>query len=215
MGGSWSRTAITRLAGGRSRWSGAVAGLVVVALLPAADVLGAVPRATLGAIVIAAVLPLVRLRPLLALISLSWPQAGVAWATFLCTLLLAPRVERAIMLGVGLAVIVHIWRERDVQVRATFSDGLLRLEPTGVLFFASSPTLYQGFMDALAAHPGARRLEVDLRHLGRIDLTGALALKELVREAEAAGLEVALTHAPPQAQRVMDRVRPGGGPGAA
>jgi SulP family sulfate permease len=206
VGGSWSRTAITRLAGGRSRWSGAVAGLAVLVLLPVAPLLAALPRAVLAAIVIAAVVRLVHLRPLARLVAVSWPQAGVGWATFAFTLLLAPRVDQAILLGVGLAVVVHLWRERRVHVRSRFADGGLRLEPKGVLFFASAPILAQAFMDELAAHPDARRLEVDLRHLGRIDVTGAMALRDLAREAEAAGLHVDLTHVPPQAWRLFKKV---------
>ena len=206
VGGSWSRTAITRLAGGRSKWSGAVAGVVVVALLPVAHVLAAVPRAVLAAIILAAVINLVRLRPLVGLVALSPPQAAVGWATFALTLLLAPRVDRAILIGIGFAVLVHVWRERRVHVKARFEEGTLYLEPKGVLFFASAPTLYQAFMDELAKNPATGRLVVDLRHLGRIDITGAVALRELVSEAELAGLEVELQQAPPQAWRLLKKV---------
>ena len=206
VGGSWSRTAIARLAGARSRWSGAVTGVVVVALLPLAPVLAAVPRAVLAAIILAAVINLVRLRPLVGLVALSLPQAAVGWATFALTLLLAPRVDRAILIGIGLAVLVHVWRERRVHVKARFEEGTLYLEPKGVLFFASAPTLYQAFMDELAANPATGRLVVDLRHLGRIDITGAVALRELVSEAESAGLEVELQQAPPQAWRLLKKV---------
>jgi SulP family sulfate permease len=206
VGGSWSRTAITRLAGGRTRWSGAVAGIAVLLLIPVAGVLAAIPRASLAAIVIAAVVPLVRVAPLVALGTASPPQAAVAWVTFVATLVLAPHVERAVMLGVGIAIVVHIWRELRIHVRARYAAGTLLLEPKGVLFFASAPALYQAFMEELARHPAAERLEVDLRHLGRIDLTGAIALKDLLREAEQAGLAVELTHAPPQSWRLIKKV---------
>ncbi|MBT8213694.1 MAG: sodium-independent anion transporter, partial [Acidimicrobiia bacterium] len=60
VGGSFSRSSINKLAGGRSRWSGAVTGVVVLAFLPVAGILEPLPRAVLGAIVIAAVARLVR-----------------------------------------------------------------------------------------------------------------------------------------------------------
>jgi SulP family sulfate permease len=208
VGSSFSRSEITRLAGGRTRWAGAVAGLVLFAFLPFAGILAGLPRAVLGAIVIISVAKFLRLGTLARMGSLSRPQAIVGWATFGFSLLLAPRIDRAVMIGIGLAILVHLWRELRVHVRSKYeaATGTLRLEPKGVLFFASAPILYQTFLEELAAHPKAQRLVVDLSHLGRVDLTGALALKELRREAESAGLTVELTGAPPQAWRLIKRV---------
>jgi SulP family sulfate permease len=133
--------------------------------------------------------------------------------TFTLTLVLAPRVDLAVMVGVGLAVVVHIWRELRVQVRTTFTDETLRLEPQGVLFFGSAPALEAALVEALAKHPTARRLILDLEELGRIDYTGAVALRGVVREAERAGLAVEIFGVPPQAQRVLSRLLPPDLPG--
>ncbi|MBT8405024.1 MAG: sodium-independent anion transporter, partial [Gemmatimonadetes bacterium] len=111
VGGSFSRSSINHLAGATSRWSGAITGLVVLAFLPIAFVLTPLPRAILSAIVISAVASLVKLRPLLRLIKISPLQAMVGWATFGFTLILAPRVDQAVLLGVVLALGVHAWRE--------------------------------------------------------------------------------------------------------
>ena len=206
VGSSFTRSEIARLAGGRTRWTGAVVGLVILAFLPFANVLATLPRAILGAIVMYSAARFLRFRTLVRIGWLSRPQALVAWVTFALSLLLAPRIDRAVMIGIGLAIIVHLWRELRVHVRAKYEHGTLRLEPKGVLFFASAPILLRAFLDELAAHPQTERIVVDLSHLGRVDLTGALALKELKREAEGAGLEVELTHAPPQSWRLIRRV---------
>jgi SulP family sulfate permease len=206
VGSSFTRSEIVRLSGGRTRWSGAVVGLVILAFLPFANVLATLPRAILGAIVMYSAARFLRFRTLVRIGWLSRPQALVAWVTFALSLLLAPRIDRAVMIGIGLAIIVHLWRELRVHVRAKYDHGTLRLEPKGVLFFASAPILLRAFLDELAAHPQTERIIVDLSHLGRVDLTGALALKELKREAEGAGLEVELTHAPPQSWRLIRRV---------
>jgi SulP family sulfate permease len=115
-------------------------------------------------------------------------------------------VDEAVLLGVGLAVVVHIWRELRVSVRTTFADTTLRLAPQGVLFFGSAPALETALVDALARHPTARRLVLELEALGRIDCTGALALRSVMREAERAGLEVEVCGVPPQAHRVLARL---------
>ena len=60
IGGSFSRSSLNYLSGARTRWSGLVTGVVVLAFLPFAKVLSALPSAVLSAIVIAAVVPLSR-----------------------------------------------------------------------------------------------------------------------------------------------------------
>ena len=206
VGGSFSRTSVNRLAGGQTRWSGAVTGLVVLAFLPFAGLLSAMPRAVLGAIVIGAVVRLVTPVELWRLARVSGPQAGVAAATFGLTLALSPRVDQAVLVGIGLAGVVHIWRELRVQVRTSFHDGTLQLEPQGVLFFGSAPDLEEALVGQVSAHPDARRLVLDLEELGRIDYTGAVTLATVVEEAETAGLAVRIAHVPPHAQRILTGV---------
>ena len=45
VGGSFARSSVSKLAGGKTRWSGAVTGLTVLAFLPVAGVLSDLPRA--------------------------------------------------------------------------------------------------------------------------------------------------------------------------
>jgi SulP family sulfate permease len=206
VGGSFSRTAITRMAGGRTRWSGAVAGLVTLAVLPFADVLATLPQAVIAAVIVVSVLRMIDLVSLARLRHYSLPQAGIGWLTFGLTLVLAPRVDEAVLVGVGVAGAVHIWRELRVHVRTTFSNSTLRLAPQGVLFFGSAPALETALVDALAQHPTARHLVLDLEALGRIDYTGGLALRSVVREAERAGLVVEVCGVAPQAERVLRRL---------
>jgi SulP family sulfate permease len=104
-GGSFSRSAVNRLSEAKTRWSGAFTGLAVLAFLPFAGALEPLPLAVLGAIVIVAVAGLLRLRPLIRLWSLSLPQAIIAWATFLATILLSPRLDIAVLIGVALSVV--------------------------------------------------------------------------------------------------------------
>ena len=206
VGGSFSRSSINRLAGAQTRWSGAITGLGVLAFLPIAGILAPLPKAILGAIVIAAVVKLLDPRPLLASIRHSYPQTAIAWTTFALTLVLAPRIDRAVVAGVIFAVLIHLWRELPVLVKSKYEEGVLYMIPQGVLFFASAPGLHQALTRHLAEHPQANQLAIDLRQLGRVDYPGALALKQVVEDATTAGLIVEIVGVPQHARRILVRV---------
>jgi SulP family sulfate permease len=206
VGGSFARSSIDRLAGGKTRWAGAITGIVVLVFLPIAGVLSPLPRAVLGAIVISAVARLIRLSPLWTMWKHSKPQSAVLWTTFASTLLLSPRIEIAIIVGIGLGIIIHLWREIKIGVDSSFDGETLELTPTGVLYFGSAPQLSEGLLELLAQHPQAKSLVFDLGNLGRIDYTGSLVLKSVAEEAVSAGLEVSFENVPPQTRRILDRV---------
>ena len=112
VGGSFSRSSLNRLAGAQTRWSGLVTGAAVLAFVPFADVLAPLPRATLGGVVVAAVVGLVRPVALVSMIRRSSADALVAWATFAATLALAPRVEQGVLVGILLSLAVGLRTRR-------------------------------------------------------------------------------------------------------
>ncbi len=190
-----------------TRWSGAVTGIAVLLFIPVAWVLAPLPKAVLAAIVIASILSLLgRARDLLPLWRASRPQAAIGLVTFALTLLLSPHVEYAVLAGVGLSLAVHVWRELSVTVEAEHEGLSLTLRLNGVLWFASAPFVEEQFNAALAAHPDAQRLVLDLGGLGRIDYTGALAVKAVIDDARIAGLQVAVEDVPPQSAGLLRRV---------
>ena len=112
VGGSFSRSSLNRLAGARTRWSGMVTGITVLAFLPFADVLAPLPRATLGGVVIAAVVGLVKPGRLMRMAQISPADAVVAWVTFFATLALSPRVEQGVLVGILVSLAVGLRRRR-------------------------------------------------------------------------------------------------------
>lgn len=206
VGGSFSRSSITRLAGGRTRWSGAVTGLTVLAFLPFAGVIEQLPTAVLAAIVIAGVYKLIRLVTMGRILQYSRLQAMVAWATFGLTLALSPRIDQAVIVGIGLGVAVHLWREMRLDMRSWTTEGTVHLQPRGVLYFGSAPALGDRLAVELAEHPEARNVVIELQRLGRIDYTGALALKQAVEDAMAAELEVRVAGVPAHSRKTLSRV---------
>lgn len=213
VGGSFSRTALNRLSGARTRWSGAVTGLVVLALLPVAHLLAPLPQAALAGIVIAAVAGLLDPRPMLQYWRLSRPQMLVAGVTVAATLITAPRVERGLLLGIGTSLAVHLWRELHVPVASERLGTTLHLRPNGVLYFGSTPPLEHRLLAEISAHPDIDRVVIHLGRVGRLDLTGALMLRDTVADAAVRGIRVDFVDAAPaQAEllaRVLDDPTPG------
>ncbi len=196
VGGSFSRSSLNRLAGARSRWSGLVTGVAVLAFLPFADVLEPLPLATLGGVVIAAVVGLVQPVQLVDTIRRSTPQGLVAWGTFGATLAMAPRVERGVIIGIGLSLALHLWRELHVDVPRRREGNTLCLDTRGVLWFATASRLEQLVLDALAEEPDIDCLRIDLGGCGRVDYTAATTIRRLAEDARAAGLAVSVTGVP-------------------
>lgn len=206
VGGSLSRTSVNRLAGAKSRWSGMVTGVAVLAFLPFAGVMSALPRAVLAGIVIAAIWKLVKPRAVLRLWKLSPPQAIVGWTTFVATLALAPKIDQAILLGIALSAAVHLWRELSPQVTAEREGDTLVVAPSGVLWFGSAPALEDLVFERVAEESDVKRIELRCGGLGRIDLTGAHTLAELVGHARRTGVEVVVVDVPDHAQQIMSAV---------
>jgi SulP family sulfate permease len=205
VGGSFSRSSLNHMIGAKTRWSGAVTGLVVLAFLPFAGVLSALPTAVLSAIVLAAVVGLFEVRPLINLWRISRPQFAVAAATLVLTVLLSPHIEQALVLGVLFSVGVHLWREFQVQLEAQAdAEGLvLHLHPRGVLWFGSAEVLKAAALDLVVDHPEAVEVKLHMDRLGRVDLTAALVLEGLIDDLEAAGIEVSVVDVHPKTARAL------------
>ena len=206
VGGSFSRSSVNRLAGAGTRWSGAVTGLSVLAFLPFASALSPLPRAVLGTIVVVAVAGLVKPGPLLRLWSYSKPQFAVACVTFGATLALSPHVERAVLLGIGLSIAVHLWRELSLELDTWIDGETLHVKPLGVLWFATASGMQSDVLRLLAERRDLSRLQIHLDGLGRLDVTGALTLQTLLEDAGRAGLDAAVVDVPPAAERLVARV---------
>ena len=205
VGGSFARSGISKLSGTQTRWAGGIAGLTVLIFVPFAGVLSDLPRSILAATVIVGVARLIRVPTMVGMVRMSWGQSAVAWGTFVATLALSPRIDLGVIIGLLLATGFHLRREMRVQVDTDYADGKLTLRPAGVLYFASAPRLDKTLVDELAAHPDTREVVVDLQRLGRIDFTGAIALRSFTDDVVAANLDVSVVGVPDHARGTMSR----------
>ncbi len=203
VGGSFSRSAVNRLSGARTPWSGAVTGVVVLAFVPFASVLEPLPRSVLGAIVIASVVSLVRVRALVRLWRESVLQAVVATGTVAVTVAASPRVEWGVVGGVAMAVLVHLWRELRIVVSRRVDGDRCTIRPQGVLWFGSANRLEDLIVGILARHPEVTHVDIDLSGLGRVDYSGARTLRRVADDAAESGFEIRVLGVPPQVSPVV------------
>ncbi len=206
VGGSFSRSSLNRLAGGHSRWSGAVTGIFVLLALLFAGLLEPLPKAILGGTVIAAVLPLIRPLRIVRLWRPSRPAFLIAATTFAATLALSPHIEWAVLVGVGLSIAVHLWRELRIDTELWTAGASLHVKPRGVLWFGAAQVLEDRILDELASRRGVQHLVLDLGALGRLDITGAMALRTVIDQARRAGISAEVVGVQPRDRRLVDLV---------
>ncbi len=108
VGGSFSRSALNKLAGAQSRWSGMVTGLVVLAFLPFASILNELPQAVLGAVVVGAAIKLVKPNQFKDQFAASKIEGAIMVITFVATLAFAPQIHWALLIGVAATYVARL-----------------------------------------------------------------------------------------------------------
>ena len=203
VGGSFSRSTLSRSAGAASAWAGAVTGALVLAALPLTPLLEDLPLAVLGAIVIVVVVRLMDLRTLLRLSRSSFPQAVVGIGTLTATLAMAPRVERGVLIGLGLSIAVHLYRELNVTFATERENDKLTVRPHGVLWFATVPFVERLVREEIAQHRRIDTVVIDLGSVGRLDYSGAAGLNRVLSERIAPTVQVSVIGIPTSASHAV------------
>ena len=188
---SFSRSALNLYAGARTGWATLFSVLVVLlALLLFTPVLRHVPQAVLAAIVLVAVLGLVRPREFLRLWRISRVEACIAGATFAITLLSAPELHWGVMGGVLMALshfvyqrlhprIIEVGRHPDGSLRdrhlwqlAPLAPQTYALRMDAALDFAAAAEFERAIVESLARQPDIRHVCLLAHAINRIDATG-------------------------------------------
>ena len=199
VGGSFSRSSLNRMAGATSPWSGAITGAFVLAVLPLAFLLEDLPTSVLGVIVIVVVVRLVDIKEIMRLPWGSFPQALVGAGTTFATIGFAPRVERGVLVGIGLAIAVHLYREMQVITPAERNHETLTVRPKGVMWFATVPQVERSVREELALERDLTSVVIDLSGVGRLDYSGAVALRRIIERMSVGGVTVVVAGIPPSA----------------
>ncbi len=166
VGGSFSRSSVNRIAGAETTMSGGVTGLVVIAFLPFASVLEPLPTAVLGAIVCGAAAKLIKPIRLVRLWNRSRTQALLAWGTAAAVLVFAPRIERAVIVGVALTLMVHLAQRFGLSVDSS-RNGVTTVEVKGLLWTGTAARFDDLLMREAMQSPG--RVVVDFKGTSFVD----------------------------------------------
>lgn len=211
VGGSFSRTSINHLAGARTRWSGAITGLTVIVFLPFAFLLAPLPKAVLGATIIAGVIKLMRLRPLLLTLRMSKLEGGLALLTTVLTIASAPHIEYGVLVGVVLSLVIQVVRGRTLRMRPAFTtvreDGVVRCRAEGALWFGSVEHVQDCFTKVLRDAADAELIELRCDGLTFVDLSGAVALQGLIAQGATRDVTVALIGADAELAALLKVIR--------
>ncbi len=206
VGGSFSRSAVARRAGASTAWSGAFTGLVVLAAMPLIGAVERLPTAVLAAVIIVAVAKLIDPRELLRLRTLSRQQFTIGAITFALALALAPQIQYGVVIGVLLSVGAHLRRELSVATPSWLEGDTLHVRPLGVLFFGSGHQLSEQMDNLIADHQEVTRVVLHMDRLGRVDVTGAMELQQLLDEVHDQGLDTSIVDLTPTGRSIIGRV---------
>ena len=195
---SFSRSALNLYAGAQSGWATLVSvAVILVILLFFTAVLQPVPQSVLAAIVVAAVLGLIKPRAFVRLYNINRVEAATAVVTFVITLLSAPRLYWGVLAGVvmGLSHFLHTrlhpriievglhpdgsLRDRHLWKLPPLAPNLYALRMDAELDFAAASTLERAVMEHLGQHPNVRHVCLFALPINRIDATGVESLAKL------------------------------------
>ena len=221
---SFSRSAITLYSGAKTGWATVFAtAFVALVLLFFTPVLHHVPRAVLAAVVVAAVLGLVKPRALLRIARIDRIEAAIALVTFAVTLASSPRIYWGVLTGVilGLAHFLYMRLHPRIIEVGLHPDGSLRdrhlwqLEPLGSdlyalrmdgeLDFASSTSFEEALVDHIAAHPRTKHVVLFAQPVNRIDATGVETFMQLREMLEERGITLHISGIKLPVERVLHK----------
>ncbi|MEN9315586.1 MAG: hypothetical protein RIS35_1979 [Pseudomonadota bacterium] len=222
---SFSRSALNLYAGARTGWA-SVASVVFVTgvLLFLTPLLRHAPRPVLAAIVLAAVIGMIRPGEFFRVWKASRAEALIAGATVAITLATAPDLYWGVLAGVVMALSHSIYQRlhpRIIEV-GLHPDGSLRdrhlwtLEPIGAgvyavrmdaaLDFATAPAFERAVIEYLGVHPETRAVCLFAQSINRIDATGAEVFVKLCNRLRAHGIAFHVTGLKLPVERVLDAV---------
>jgi SulP family sulfate permease len=221
---SFSRSAITLYAGAKTGWATVAATLfVAIALLVFTPVLQHVPRAVLAAVVVTAVIGLVKPRTFTRLWHIDRIEAAISLVTFAVTLLNAPRIYWGVLTGVvlGLAHFLYLRLHPRIIEVGMHPDGSLRdrhlwkLEPLGEhvfamrmdgeLDFASATAFEEALVDHIAAHPDTKHVLLFAQPINRVDATGVEVFIQLRAMLRDHGITLHISGMKLPVERVLER----------
>ena len=216
------RTGAVAAAGGRTQAGPLGAAVLVVLLIPIANVLEDVPLTTLSAILIYVAIRIFKPRELRAIARFDLFEFGLASVTLLTVALIG--VEQGIGVAVGLAILdrirlsarpqLHVlgrlpgttsWAPLSAEHDAAELPGVLVLLFATPLWYANAVHFRDEVAGALARAPGTRLLVLDALGMSDVDFTGSRELGRVLDECDRAHVAFAMARAGDHLEDMLQR----------
>lgn len=204
---SFSRSALNLFAGAQTGWATLVSvGLIWVGLAYLTPILQPVPQSVLSAIVIVAVLGLIKPQTLLQIHKVDRVEALTAITTFVMTLLSAPRLYWGVLAGILVALCHFLYvrmhpriievglhpdgslRDRHLWHLPALAPNLYALRMDAALDFAAAATFEKNILGVISTHPGIQHICLFALPINRIDLTGTETVARLEKKLKERGI---------------------------
>ena len=195
---SFSRSALNLFAGAQTGWASLVSVIMIwLCLLLLTPLLQPVPQSVLAAIVVAAVLGLIKPKQLLHIRRVDRVEAITALVTFLITLILAPQLYWGVLAGLLVALSHFLYvrmhpriievglhpdgslRDRHLWQLPALGDNIYALRMDAALDFAAASAFEKNIVQAIGSHPGLAHVCWFALPINRIDVTGTETMARL------------------------------------
>jgi SulP family sulfate permease len=210
VSGSFSRSAVNISAGAVTGFSSVVTAVIVgITLVFLTPLLYHLPQATLAAVIIMAVINLIKFAPIMHAWKVEKHDAIVAVTSFVLTLLFAPHLENGIVIGVILSLALFLYRTmepRFTELSAHDGSSILvnaldneldRCEVvsivkySGSLYFGNAGYFEDKILKLIADKQECLKyVIVDMAGINQIDASGEEVLSGLLDRCSAGGVEI-------------------------
>jgi MFS superfamily sulfate permease-like transporter len=221
--GSFSRSAVNLQAGAVSGLSSVFTSIaVVIALLFFTPLLYHLPQSVLAAVIMMAVIGLINISGFVHAWRAQRYDGVISIICFICTLWFAPHLDKGIMVGVSLSLMVFLYksmrpniaslaRDEDDALRCVTTHGLneckyislVRFD--GPLFFANSSYLDDQITELMLSREALKHILIVSNGINDIDASGEETLSLLIDRIRSAGLDISLSGVNEAVMKVLSR----------
>ncbi len=211
VSGSFSRSAVNLQAGAMTGVSNVFSSIVVaIVLLFLTPLLYHLPQAVLAAIIMMAVVGLINVNQFIHAWRAQKYDGIIGVITFVATLAFAPHLDRGIMIGVGLSLLLYLLRSTKPAIallslhwdhtfrnRERFDLGQCQhiavIRYGGSLFFANVSFLESKVIETVSSLPQLRHVILVGNGINELDASGVDALEILIERLESRDLGFSIT----------------------
>jgi MFS superfamily sulfate permease-like transporter len=221
--GSFSRSAVNLQTGAISSLSSVFTSLtVVIVLLFLTPFFYHLPQSVLAAIIMMAVVGLINVKGFVHAWQAQWHDGAISIITFACTLVFAPHLDRGILVGVGLSILVFLYKNMRPKVvdlsldvdRALHDAVASGLEECkyidvvrfdGPLFFANASYLEDQIRNRRRTKKGLKHIIISAGSINDIDASGEEALSLTVDRVRSAGIDISFSAVNRSVMKVLNQ----------